>query len=120
MLICHCNSGITASNVFAWLINLTGLSALLTWMSISVIHLRFRHAFKVQGRDLKDLPYRAPLFPYGCYVAILLCLVVLVSDIYYAATTTPFEPVNVVGVLSKFVTFVNDGAYHMTNSRVLS
>ncbi|GAB5593414.1 hypothetical protein Unana1_08314 [Umbelopsis nana] len=88
-----------SSNVFAWLINLTGLSALLTWMSISVIHLRFRHAFKVQGRDLKDLPYRAPLFPYGCYVAILLCLVVLVSDIYYAATTTPFEPVNVVGVL---------------------
>lgn len=90
-----------ASNVFAWLINLTGLSALLTWMCISIIHLRFRHAFKVQGRDLKDLPYRAPLFPYGCYIAILLCLVVLVSDIYYAATTTPFEPVNVVGVLSK-------------------
>ncbi|CAO3662134.1 unnamed protein product [Umbelopsis vinacea] len=96
-----------SSNVFAWLINLTGLSALLTWMCISIIHLRFRHAFKVQGRDLKDLPYRAPLFPYGCYIAILLCLVVLVSDIYYAATTTPFEPVNFVGVLIKRTKFVS-------------
>ncbi|CAO3690972.1 unnamed protein product [Umbelopsis ramanniana] len=88
-----------SDNVFPWLINLTGLSALLTWMSISIIHLRFRKAYKAQGRDLKDLPYRAPLFPYGCYLAILLCLAVLVADIYYAASTTPFEPVNVVGVI---------------------
>ncbi|KAH8553233.1 amino acid permease/ SLC12A domain-containing protein [Umbelopsis sp. PMI_123] len=88
-----------SSTVFTWLINLTGLSALLTWMCISIIHLRFRRAFKVQGRDIKDLPYRAPLFPYGCYVAILLCLVVLVADIYYAASTTPFDPVNIVGVI---------------------
>lgn len=71
-------------------------------MCISIIHLRFRKAFKAQGRDVKDLPYRAPLFPYGCYLAILLCLAVLVADIYYAASTTPFEPVNVVGVISKF------------------
>ncbi|KAM3578568.1 hypothetical protein VKS41_008953 [Umbelopsis sp. WA50703] len=88
-----------SGNVFTWLINLTGLSALLTWMSISVIHIRFRAAFKAQGRSLKDLPYRAPLFPIGCYIAIILGLVVLVSDIYYAVTTTPFEAVNIIGVL---------------------
>jgi lysine-specific permease len=57
--------------VFDWLIRVAGISGILTWISISVIHLRFRHAFKLQNKDLSVLPYRAPLHPYGSYIAIL-------------------------------------------------
>ncbi|KAI0052874.1 hypothetical protein FA95DRAFT_1553160 [Auriscalpium vulgare] len=50
-------------NVFTWFLNLTGISALLTWMSIAVINLRFRAAYKAQDRDLADLPFKAPFAP---------------------------------------------------------
>ncbi|KAG0323217.1 hypothetical protein BGZ99_002893 [Dissophora globulifera] len=84
--------------VFNWLVNLTGMSALLTWMSISIIHLRFRAAFKAQGRSLSDLPYIAPLFPYSCYISILLGLMILFMEGYQAVTADPFEAQGVVAV----------------------
>ncbi|KAI1300690.1 hypothetical protein EDD11_006052 [Mortierella claussenii] len=86
--------------VFTWLVNLTGMSALLTWMSISFIHLRFRAAFKAQGRSLSELPYLAPLFPYSCYISILLALMIVFLEGYQAVTADPF---NVEGVVAVFV-----------------
>ncbi|KAF9550677.1 hypothetical protein EC957_011993 [Mortierella hygrophila] len=86
--------------VFEWLVNLTGMSALLTWMSISVIHLRFRAAFKAQGRSLSELPYIAPLFPYSCYISIGLALMIVILQGYQAVTADPFE---VKGVVAVFV-----------------
>ncbi|KAF9911904.1 hypothetical protein EC991_001808 [Linnemannia zychae] len=84
--------------VFTWLVNLTGMSALLTWLSISVIHLRFRAAFKAQGRSVKDLPYVAPFFPYSCYISILLALMILFLQGYQAVTADPFSAEGVVAV----------------------
>ncbi|KAF9132798.1 hypothetical protein BGW39_011282 [Mortierella sp. 14UC] len=86
--------------VFTWLVNLTGMSALLTWLSISVIHLRFRAAFKAQGRSIKDLPYIAPFFPYSCYLSILLALMILFLQGYQAVTADPFS---VEGIVAVFV-----------------
>ncbi|KAG0282057.1 hypothetical protein BGZ96_000876 [Linnemannia gamsii] len=86
--------------VFKWLVNLTGMSALLTWLSISIIHLRFRAAFKAQGRSIKDLPYVAPFFPYSCYLSILLALMILFLQGYQAVTADPFS---VEGVVAVFV-----------------
>ncbi|KAI7822022.1 lysine-specific permease [Gamsiella multidivaricata] len=86
--------------VFTWLVNLTGMSALLTWMSISIIHLRFRAAFKAQGRSLSELPYVAPLFPYSCYISILLALMIVFLEGYQAVTADPF---NAEGVVAVFV-----------------
>ncbi|KAF8983461.1 hypothetical protein BGZ46_010214 [Entomortierella lignicola] len=84
--------------VFTWLVNLTGMSALLTWMSISFIHLRFRAAFKAQGRSLSELPYIAPLFPYSCYISILLAIMIVFMEGYQAVTAEPFDAVGVVAV----------------------
>ncbi|KAF9583152.1 hypothetical protein BGW38_010145 [Lunasporangiospora selenospora] len=86
--------------VFEWLVNLTGMSALLTWMSISIIHLRFRAAFKAQGRSVSELPYMAPLFPYSCYASILLAIMIVIMQGYQAVTADPFE---VKGVVAVFV-----------------
>ncbi|KAG0019929.1 hypothetical protein BGZ81_009537 [Podila clonocystis] len=84
--------------VFKWLVNLTGMSALLTWMSISIIHLRFRAAFKAQGRSLSELPYVAPLFPYSCYISIALALMIVFMQGYQSVTAVPFEAEGVVAV----------------------
>lgn len=44
-------------DVFNWLLALSGLSSIFTWLSINVSHLRFRRAMTVQGRSLDELPY---------------------------------------------------------------
>ncbi|KAJ7906796.1 amino acid permease/ SLC12A domain-containing protein [Mycena leptocephala] len=53
-------------------INLTGISALFTWIAIAAINLRFRRAFNAQGRDLSDLPFKAPFSPFLALAAIAL------------------------------------------------
>ncbi|KAF7341766.1 AAT family amino acid transporter [Mycena sanguinolenta] len=57
---------------FTWFINLTGISALFTWIAIAAINLRFRRAFAAQGRPLSDLPFRAPFSPFLALTAITL------------------------------------------------
>ncbi|KAG0015946.1 hypothetical protein BGZ81_011469 [Podila clonocystis] len=104
--------------VFTWLVNLTGMSALLTWMSISIIHLRFRAAFKAQGRSLSELPYIAPLFPFSCYISIALALMIVFLQGYQAVTADPFEAVGVVAVFVGapvfFLTIIGWKVYHKT------
>ncbi|KAF9430206.1 hypothetical protein BGZ94_007911 [Podila epigama] len=104
--------------VFTWLVNLTGMSALLTWMSIAIIHLRFRAAFKAQGRSLSELPYLAPLFPFSCYLAIALALMIVFMQGYQAVTADPFDPVGIVAVFVGapvfFLTIIGWKLYHKT------
>ncbi|KAI8618836.1 amino acid permease/ SLC12A domain-containing protein [Chytriomyces sp. MP71] len=66
--------------LFNWLLTITGTSGLLTWMSISVCHLRFRAAFKAQGKSRSTLPYLAPFYPYSDYAAIIMGLFILIGQ----------------------------------------
>ncbi|KAF9896970.1 hypothetical protein BX616_006406 [Lobosporangium transversale] len=104
--------------VFTWLVNLTGMSALLTWMSISIIHLRFRAALKAQGRSLAELPYIAPLFPFSCYISILLALMIVFMQGYQAVTAEPFDVEGIVAVFVGapvfFLTIIIWKVYHKT------
>ncbi|KAF9911905.1 hypothetical protein EC991_001809 [Linnemannia zychae] len=104
--------------VFTWLVNLTGMSALLTWMSISVVHLRFRAAYKAQGRSIKDLPYIAPFFPYSCYISILLVLMIAFLEGYQAITADPFVVEDVIAVFAGapifFFSIIGWKIYHKT------
>ncbi|KAJ7151973.1 amino acid permease/ SLC12A domain-containing protein [Mycena filopes] len=71
---------------FTWFINLTGISALFTWIAIAGIHLRFRHAFTAQGRPLSDLPFKAPFSPFLALSAIALGWLMFAAQ-GWAATT---------------------------------
>ena len=75
-----------AGNVFEFLVNFTGLTILLSWAMISLIHLRFRRAFAVQGYSLEDLPYIAPLYPYGDIIAVGGSTMVVLGTIYSIIT----------------------------------
>ncbi|KAJ3193361.1 hypothetical protein HK101_004950 [Irineochytrium annulatum] len=76
---------------FEWLLTLTGTSGLLTWMSICVTHIRFRMAFKAQGRSVEDLPYHAPFFPYGDYVALGIGLLIILGQCWVAVNVRPID-----------------------------
>ncbi|KJA17730.1 hypothetical protein HYPSUDRAFT_146045 [Hypholoma sublateritium FD-334 SS-4] len=85
-----------AGIVFTWLLNITGISALLVWVSIGAISLRFRAAYKAQGRELSDLPYTQPLFPILPAGVIILGTLMFIAEGYAAVRQDPFEPRNVV------------------------
>ncbi|KAH9248972.1 hypothetical protein BASA81_013372 [Batrachochytrium salamandrivorans] len=84
--------------VFTWLLNVTGASGIITWLSIAVIHLRFRKAFKVQGKGLEALPYMAPFFPVGPWIAIVIGFFIVLGQGYAAASAVPFQLRNVLSV----------------------
>ena len=69
---------------YTWLVNISGLSGFIVWVGIAVCHYKFRRAYVAQGYDLKDLPYKAPLFPLGPIVAFVLCIVVILGQNYEA------------------------------------
>jgi lysine-specific permease len=68
--------------LFLWLINITGISGILTWLSIAFIHVRFREAFRVQAKDVSLLTYQSPLYPIGPIVAMILGLFIVAGQGY--------------------------------------
>lgn len=65
---------------YTWLINVSGLSGFIVWVGIAWCHFRFRRAYIKQGRDLADLPYRAPLFPIGPIIALGMLVIVIIGQ----------------------------------------
>ncbi|KAG6373887.1 amino acid permease-domain-containing protein [Boletus reticuloceps] len=101
--------------VFTWLLNLTGISALLVWGSIGLISLRFRVAWKAQGRPLSDLPYTQPCYPLLPIGVVVLALLLFIAEGYSAVELQPFSARNVVatyiGVVLYVVLYVGYVAY---------
>lgn len=65
-----------ASEVFFWISNLSAVSTLIVWASVSYTYLRFYYCLKYNGIDRNTLPYKAPLQPFLAYFAICFCLIV--------------------------------------------
>ncbi|KAF2135712.1 uncharacterized protein K452DRAFT_238864 [Aplosporella prunicola CBS 121167] len=61
-----------AQTVFSWLLAVTGLSGQITYASILLAHLRFRRAWRLQGRGLEALPWRSGLGEAGSWVGLVL------------------------------------------------
>jgi len=70
--------------VFSWLLALSGLSTLFTWLSICVTHIRFRKAWKVQGHSVEELPFTAIGGVYGSWCGAILIVLVLIAQFYIA------------------------------------
>lgn len=89
--LCFLSSFAGDSVVYTWLYNATGLTGFITWFGICICHLRFRKAFKAQGRDLAELKYKAKLYPYGTIAALIICGLVILGQGYYAISDTGID-----------------------------
>lgn len=63
--------------IYYILYNASGITAFFAWLGISICHYRFRKAYVAQGRDLKDLKFKAKFYPFGPIIGIILCIIVI-------------------------------------------
>ncbi|KAJ4221666.1 General amino acid permease [Fusarium solani] len=83
-----------ASRAYSYIVNLSGVSAFLVWGSICIIHIRFRRAWKAQGRSISELPYKAMGFPYLAWLGLGAC--VFLALVQGWTTLSPFDAGNFV------------------------
>ncbi|KAK8142701.1 hypothetical protein G3M48_008371 [Beauveria asiatica] len=69
-----------SSQVFFWISNLSAVSTLIVWASVSYTYLRFYHGLAHHGVDRDTLPYKAPMQPFLAYFAIVFCLVIAIFN----------------------------------------
>ncbi|KAI1335131.1 amino-acid permease inda1 [Xylariaceae sp. FL0016] len=77
------------NKAFDWLLALSGLAYFFVWGSCCLAHIRFRSAWKAQGRSLKEIPYKAPLGVVGSWIGFGLVWVCLIATFYNALYPTP-------------------------------
>ncbi len=78
--LCFLTSLVGEGAAYTWLVNASGLAGFITWMGIAWCHFNFRRAYVLQGGDVKDLPYKAALFPIGPIVALAMCAIVVIGQ----------------------------------------
>ncbi|KAF4778495.1 amino-acid permease inda1 [Colletotrichum scovillei] len=71
-----------SKTVFNWLLAVTGLSGQFAYASIMIAHIRFRKAWKVQGRSPEDIPWRSALGVVGSHVGVFLVCCSLAATFY--------------------------------------
>ena len=69
-----------SGTVYLWLVNASSLAGFIAWWGISYSHHRFRKAYVAQGRDLKDLKFRALWYPFGPIFALIICSIVIAGQ----------------------------------------
>ncbi|KAI9720917.1 MAG: glyceraldehyde-3-phosphate dehydrogenase 1 [Chrysothrix sp. TS-e1954] len=67
---------------FKWMTALSGLSSIFTWGSICLAHIRFRKAWRVQGRTLEELPFRSHPGLIGSWIGFLFNALVLIAQLW--------------------------------------
>ncbi|KAK2759769.1 hypothetical protein FQN54_002503 [Arachnomyces sp. PD_36] len=66
-LLVYLNVSSSSADVFFWISNLSAVSTLIVWTSISITYIRFHRGMKAQGIPRSSLPYTAPFQPYLAY-----------------------------------------------------
>lgn len=57
------------NTVFDWLLNITAVSGLISWINISASHIRFMRVLKLRGRSRDELPYKVRWMPWYAHYA---------------------------------------------------
>jgi amino acid transporter len=83
-----------AGAAYTYIVNLSGVSTFLVWGSISFIHIRFRSAWKAQGRSVDELPFKSLLYPWNAYFG--LAANVFLALVQGWTTLSPFNAGNFV------------------------
>lgn len=81
-LLAYIGESSKSSEVFNWLLALSGLAFLFVWGSICLTHIRMRAGFVAQGVNLKLIPYRTPFGVIGSWIGLGLNVLALIATFY--------------------------------------
>lgn len=73
------------SEAFTWMLAISGLSLILAWLSTCLCHIRFRAAWKKQGRRLDELAFKSQTGVIGSYIGLIFNCLVLVAQFWIGA-----------------------------------
>lgn len=76
-LLAFLNASSSSAKVFGHFVNFVAVLGLLTWITILITHIAFMRALRHQGIDRTELPWKAPFQPYGSYIALVFCIIVI-------------------------------------------
>ncbi|KAL4944600.1 hypothetical protein BDV06DRAFT_186869 [Aspergillus oleicola] len=82
--LCYLNVSNSGATVFGWFSSLTSLCTLYLWGMIFVCHIRFRAAWKAQGRSVNDLPWKTWTWPWGSIYGLVWCILLVIVEFYLA------------------------------------
>lgn len=70
--------------VFNWLLSISGLSSVFTWLSICVAHIRFRRALSCQGRGTDEIAFKSQTGIIGSFYGAGLNIVIIMAEFWLA------------------------------------
>ncbi len=82
-------------DAFNWMLALSGLSSIFTWASICLAHIRFRHAWELQGHSLDELAFRSPVGTIGSWIGFTFNMLVLIAQFWTAFSPVGFQSMSV-------------------------
>ncbi|KAK1244307.1 hypothetical protein MKX07_003106 [Trichoderma sp. CBMAI-0711] len=80
------------TDIFDWLMAISGLSSLFTWGSICLCHIRFRKAWAAAGRTLNQLPFVSQVGVLGSWIGLVGNILVLASQFWMAVSPVQLDP----------------------------
>jgi yeast amino acid transporter len=79
-------------NVFNWLLNITSVAGLITWLCINLCHIRFMSALRAQNISRSSLPYAAPGQPWLSWYGAFFNTLIIITQGFTAFL--PWDTVN--------------------------
>ena len=77
--------------VFNWMLALSALSSVFTWLSICFAHIRFRKGWKCQGHTLSELAFRSQPGIIGSWIGFGFNMLVLIAQFWIAAAPIGYK-----------------------------
>lgn len=72
-------------SVLDWLLSISTLSEIFTWGSICLAHIRFRRAWRLRGRSVHELAFRAQAGVAGSWLGLTLNVLILAAQFWVGA-----------------------------------
>ncbi|MFC7395014.1 amino acid permease [Scopulibacillus cellulosilyticus] len=83
-------SFLAPNTVYVLLTSASGISVTIAWMGIALSQYQFRKKFIKDGGNVKDLKFKAPLYPVLPLFCLLVCTITLIFPIFDPAQRTGF------------------------------
>ncbi|KAE8444313.1 hypothetical protein EG329_000623 [Mollisiaceae sp. DMI_Dod_QoI] len=90
------------NNVFNWLLAISGLSAIFTWLTICLCHIRFRAAWKLAGHTLDELPFRSQPGVLGSWAGVLFNSLVFVAQFWVGFSPEGYQDMTASALATNF------------------